>query len=301
MLNDLSETVLRASEGPFSHRLSLLPAIYVERGTVDDWNLLKSLHYKASETGVGPKFLRCVIEHAPGDTETIGVIVLTVPKVLDAGRNEVFPRLKPNQGGMDTHTVNVLRVKWINANIRLSSRNVIDTMYRGAGLGYRFRNIAMRMSGLRYIEARSSMSRYNPFYFKAGMRAVKPKSASGMEQGLAMFARNFQSPAYDLVAILEELAAMPDHVRDRTLFDMRDFYYKASSLEKSGEKRLSGRDRVNALPVPYLLKQVTQLTFGATIYAVYQNPDFGRELPPRIAVSAFDNQPTDAPLRLDLL
>jgi hypothetical protein len=298
---NLSETVVRAVPGPFKHRLSLLPQIYVERGSADDWEALKALHYKASGTGVGPIYLRCVIEHEPGREEVIGVIVLTVPKVLDAGRNEVFPRLKPNQGGMDTKTVNTLRVRWINDNMRLSSRNVIDTMYRGAGLGYRFRNIAMRMSGFRFIEARSSMSRYNPFYFKAGMKGVRPKEAAGMEHGLAMFARNFRSPAYDVVAIIEELDGMPDFAREKALHDMRDFYYRASSLEKSGDKRLEGRTRINALPVPYLLKQVMQLTFGATIYAVFQNPDFGRELPTRIPVSAFDNQGPNEPLRLDLL
>lgn len=300
-MSDLAETSVRVHTGPYDHKLSLIPQIYVEHGSAEDWEALKALHYKASGTGVGPKYLRCVIEHEPGRDETIGVIVLTVPKVLDAGRNEVFPMLKPNQGGMDPKSINVTRVRWINANMRLSSRNVIDTMYRGAGLGYRFRNIAMRMSGFRFIEARSSMSRFNPFYFKAGMKAVRPKSASGMEQGLAMFARNFRSPAYDTVAIMQELDAMPDYVRDRALADMRDFYYRASSLEKSGDKRLEGRNRVNALPVPYLLKQVMQLTFGATIYAVYENPDFGRELPARIPVSAFDNQKTNEPLRLDLL
>ncbi len=296
-----SEIVVRASPGPFNHRLSLMGQIFVEKGEVDDWNGLKALHYKASETGVGPRFLRCVIEHSPGQTEVIGVIVLTVPKVLDAGRNEVFPHLKPNQGGMDTRTVNVMRMKWINQNIRLSSRNVIDTMYRGAGVGYRFRNIAMRMSGMRFIEARSSMSRFNPFYFKAGMKAVKPKSASGMQQGLAMFARNFESPAYDYLAILQELQAMPEHVRDRSLADLRDFYYRSSSMEKSGDKRLEGHARVDNLPVPYLLKQALQLTFGSTIYAVFINPDHGRELPSRISLSAFDNQAPTAPLNLELL
>lgn len=284
--------------GPFNHRLSLLKDIYVERGEAADWHALKALHYKASGTGVGPKYLRCVVDHGISQ-EVVGVIVLTVPKVLDAGRNEVFPHLKPNQQGIDTHTMNVMRIKWINQNIRLSSRNVIDTMYRGAGVGYRFRNLAMRMSGYRFIEARSSMSRFNPFYFKAGMRAVKPKNASGMEQGLAMFARNFQSPAYDYVAILEELQAMPDHVRERSLVDLRDFYYRCSSMEKSGDKRLEGRDRVNNLPVPYLLKQAMQLTFGSTIYAVFQNPDWGRALPARLPLTAFDNQGPTEPLRLE--
>lgn len=291
---------IQANPGPHNHRLSLLGSIYVERGTAEDWGDLKALHYKASDTGVGPMFYRCVVDHGL-EKETIGVIVLTVPKVLDAGRNEVFPNLKPNQNGRDTKLVNVMRMKWINANLRLSSRNVIDTMYRGAGVGYRFRNIAMRMAGMRFIEARSSMSRFNPFYFKAGMRAVQPKTASGLEAGLQMFARNFRSPAYDSVAIMEELAGMSDRVRERTLQDMRDFYYRASSMEKSGDKRLEGKSRVAALPVNYLLRQVMQLTFGSTIYAVFQNPDYGRELPERIPLTAFDNQGPTEPLDLTKL
>lgn len=287
--------------GPFNHRFSLLDKIYVERGTAADWSELKALHYKASETGVGPIFIRCMIEHAPGNAEVIGVNILTVPKVLDAGRNQVFPHMKPNQKGMDTHLMQVMRTKWLNQNIRLNSRVVVDTMYRGCGIGYRMRNLAMRMSGFRFIEARSSMSRYNPFSFKSGSKPVAPRTATAQAQGLAMFARNFCSPAYDLVAILEELQTMPEYARERTMTDMRDFYFKHSSMEKSGDKRLEGHDRINALPVHYLLKQIMQLTFGATIYSVFENPDFGRTLPPRIPVTAFDNQAPTEPLRLDLL
>jgi uncharacterized protein len=288
-------------DGPFNHRVSLLKQIYVERGTVEDWHALKALHYKAHSYGTGPQFMRCAIEHAPGQTETIGVMVLQVPQILDSGRMEVFPHLKPNQNGVDSPLQNRMRIKWINANMRISARNVVDTMYRGAGVGYRFRNLAFRLSGYRFLEGRSSMSRFNPFYFKAGMRAVKPRTASGLEAGLAMFTRNFSSPAYDKVAILDELAAMPEHVRDRTLLDMRDFYYRHSSLEKSGDKRLKGHERVDNLPVGELVKQCMQLTFASTVYAVYVNPDHGRQLPARLPLSAFDNQAPHEPLRLDLL
>lgn len=294
------DVTIRENPGPFNHRVSLLPKIFVERGTVEDWHALKALHYKAHSYGTGPQFLRCAIDHG-SSTETIGVMVLQVPQILDSGRMEVFPHLKPNQNGTDSTLQNRMRIKWINANMRISARNVVDTMYRGAGVGYRFRNLAFRLSGYRFLEGRSSMSRFNPFYFKAGMRAVKPRTASGLEAGLAMFARNFQSPAYDKAAILDELASMPDHIRDRTLLDMRDFYYKHSSLEKSGDKRLQGHERVNNLPVGELVKQCMQLTFASTVYAVYVNPDHGRELPARIPLSAFDNQAPNEPLRLDLL
>lgn len=292
--------------GPFDHQFSLLDKIYVERGTATDWNELKALHYKASETGVGPIFIRCVIEHSPGNVEVIGANVMTVPKILDAGRNQVFPHMKPNQKGVDSHLMQVMRTRWLNQNIRLNSRIVMDTMYRGAGIAYRFCNLAMRMSGYRFIEARSSMSKHNPFSFNAGMRAIAPNTASAQVQGLAMFAQNFQSPAYDLVAILGELQGMPKHLRERTLTNMRAFYYRHSSMEKSGDKRLSGHDRVNSLgntpeSTNYLIKQIMQLTFGATIYMVFQNPDHGIALPTRVPLSAFSNQSPTEPLRLDLL
>jgi ABC-type ATPase with predicted acetyltransferase domain len=301
MHDDLSETVVKTDPGPYKRPLSLISSIYVERGCAEDWNAMKALHYKAHDTGVGPIFTRCLIEHKPGVEETIGALVLAVPKVLDAGRNEVFPNLKPNQDGIDTKLMQSMRVKWMNRNIRSGSRNVVDTMYRSAGIGYRLCNLAFRMSGFRYLETRASMTRFNPFATKAGMRFVSPKTAPALEAGIEALTRNFKSPPYDYAAILEELETMPDYARVAALRDIREFYYKHSAMEKSGEKRLAGRSRVATLPVAYLIKQVMQITFASTVYSVYRNPDYGRKLPDRIPITAFDNQPTDEPLRLDLL
>lgn len=302
-MNDLglSETAVEYREVPRGHSLSILKHIYVEKGTIEDWHQLEALHYKSSNLGVGPRFIRCVLALPGVPQETIGVMVFTSPKIHDAGRNEVFPNLKPNANGRDNKLINSSRTRWVNQNLTLSSRTVLDTMYRGAGIAYRFKNLGYRMTGKRFIESRSSMSRYNPFSVKAGMKFVAPKEASAMEQGLLFFSRNFSSPAYDFAAIMEELKAMPQHVSDRTLRDMRDFYYRHSAMEKSGEKRHAGTSRVETLDINYLLKQVMQLTFGATMYAVFQNPDFGRELPARLPLSAFENQGLHEPLRLDLI
>ena len=48
-------------------------------------------------------------------------------------------------------------------------------------------------------------------------------------------------------------------------------------MEKSGDNRLNGTSRVDSMPAPYLLKQTQQLVFGSTIYAIYTNPDHGRQ------------------------
>lgn len=277
-------------------QLSLLDKIYVERGSLDDWKLLHELHYKAANLGIGPRYWRCAL-----DGETIGVIVLTVPKPLDSGRNLVFPHMKPNAGGRDNRMINQTRMAWLNKNMILCSRQIVDTMYRGAGIAYRFRNIAFRMSGLRFVESRSSMSRFNPFYQKAGMKVLAPKPSTCHAAGLEFFARNFVSPGFDQVALLEELAAMPEYTRAKVIKELRGFYYRHSSMEKSGDKRLLGTSRIDTMEINTLLRQTQQLVFGSTVYAIYENPDHGITLPSRIPLTAFDNQATNQALRLDLL
>lgn len=308
---DTPDTRVLRDPNAGKHSLSLLSRIFVERGTNEDWKLLHELHYKSSNLGIGPRFMRCALEDGTERGQTIGCMVFTVPKPLDSGRNSVFPYLKPNTNGRDNRLINQTRIRWINNNLILSSRTVLDTMYRGAGIAYRFKNIGYRMMGFRYVESRSSMSRYNPFSVKAGMRFVAPKAASALEDGLRFMGRNFTSPAYDYAAIVNELNAMPEHIRERTLDEMRKWYYKHSSMEKSGENRLNGMSRIDGMETKYLLKQVMQLIFGATIYAVWANPDYQmspqgvaigmRKLPPRIPLLAFENQRPDEPLRLDLL
>jgi len=306
-LIDTDDILVRRDPEAGRRSLSLLKDIFVERGTLEDWKQLHELHYKSSNLGIGPRYVRAALADGTERGQTIGVMVFTVPKPLDSGRNIVFPHLKPNQNGRDNRMINQMRMMWLNRNLILSSRTVLDTMYRGAGIAYRFKNIGYRMMGYRYVESRSSMSRYNPFSIKAGMRFVAPKQAPAMESGLQFFRRHFISPAYDSVAILHELRAMPEHVRERVLADMRAWYYEHSSMEKSGDNRLNGTSRVEQMELGYLLKQVQQLVFGATVYAVWVNPDWDtqkqqmRPLPNRIPLIAFDYQKPTEPLRLDLL
>ena len=180
-----TDVVIERFETPENHQLSLLPEIYVERGTIEDWNLLHELHYKAENLGIGPVIYRCRM----GD-RTIGVGVMTVTRMLLGGRNELFDKyLRPNTGEMDTKMTNRARALWINKRMTMNSRLVLDTMYRGAGIAYRMQNLMMRMSGKRFVEFQSSMSKYNPFASKAGVRFIKPKRAANYDRGLAWFRR----------------------------------------------------------------------------------------------------------------
>lgn len=298
MANDLIEVY--RPERDLSHRPDILKHIYVERGTSDDWKALCELHYKGHNVAAGTRYMRAVYDDGT-DKMLVGVMAFGMPRPLDSGRNEVFPRLRPNVNGIDNRMINQQRMSWINANLTWNNRTVLDTMFRGCGLAYRFKNIAYRMFGRRYVESRSSMSRFNPFSLKAGMHFIRPKAATALQRGIQFFASILESPGYDYVAIMEELAAMPEFQREYTLKKIREFYYQNSAQEKSGDKMHIGMTRVNGMETSYLIKQVQQVVFGATVYAIYQNPDWQTQLPERIPVLAFDLQDPREPLRLDLL
>jgi hypothetical protein len=301
IITDNQDILVERCEVPKNHRFSLLDKMYVERGTNEDWELLHELHYKASSLGIGRIIYRCVLEG-----QTIGVGVMTVPKMLSAGRNKVFIHLRPNRNGKDTRLINRHRAIQINALICTNSRLVVDTMYRGVGAAYRMQNLMMRMSGCEIVEFQSSMSKFNPFALKAGVKFTKPERSSNYERGLAWFRRWFESNPSDFIAIIREIEAMPEGVQKKCIAEMRKFYYDFSSMEKSGDNRMNGTSRVDAMTVDYLLKQLQQLVLASPLYGVYINPDFDAEtgkcdLPPALPLLAFDNQPIDAPLDLSQL
>lgn len=299
------DILIERREVPENHILSLLPNIYVEKGDINDWNLLHELHYKAESLGIGPRIFRCVLDDGE-QKRTIGVGVMTVPKMLLSGRNEVFKHLKPNTGGMDSRLINRHRAYWINDHSCTNSRLVLDTMYRGAGIAYRMQNIMMRMTGCQFVEFQSSMSKFNPFAAKAGIRFTKPKRSSNYERGLAFFRRWFDSNPSDFVGIMNEIKAMPKAVREKCEREMRDFYYDCSALEKTGNARFRGEERRETMEIGYLLKSLQQLVLASPLYGVYINPDASpvkgeSVLPPRVPVVAFDNQSPDKPLDLSKL
>jgi ABC-type ATPase with predicted acetyltransferase domain len=232
------------------------------------------------------------------DDQLIGVCIYSLPRGLLAARHELFPALKP---GRDTKVTNTYRFKWVNANIRVNSRTVVDTMFRGVGVAYRLLNLAARMDGHRFLEIQSSMSRYNQFAQRAGFKFTKPRASQHYEAGLKFFHQNFKANPIDYVAVMEELSLMEEKRRAVVEGRLRTFYYAHSALEKTGQNRDKGTSRVDAMPIGQILKNTQQLVFAMPMYGVYQNPDYGRELPKCLPLTAFDLQKPHEPLRLDLL
>jgi hypothetical protein len=102
----------------------------------------------------------------------------------------------------------------------------------------------------------------------------------------------------DYVGIKAELDAMSPAVQAKCVAEMRKFYYQCSSMEKSGDNRANGTSRVDAMAVGYLLKSLQQLVLASPLYGIFENPDFGRALPARLPLAAFDNQSLTQPLDL---
>lgn len=270
-------------------KLSLLDEMTVQRGTIEDWRTLEDLHYKQSGSlPAGSHHFTLKL----GD-ELVGVLVMASPKLLLKERHVVLPKLKPT--GQDNKMTNQYRMKWINANMSVVARVVVDTMYRGAGLAYRFTNIASRMEGKRFIEIQSSMSKYNLFAHKAGFHFVKPMRSNKYDVGIRFFRSTFTSDPADLEAILEEWLAKDPIERAAVERATKDFYYAHSALEKTG-KSLGGvgERRVEKMSMRDCVHALQQMVLASPLYGIYTNPDVGRPLPDVIPLTAFDTQkPTE--------
>lgn len=266
---------------------SMLRNMTVEQGSKEDWDKLHHLHYKSEGKPVGAKYWRLDL-----DGETIGVTALTLPRPLLKERHKLFPKLKP---GRDSRASNTARYKWINNNIRVIGRIVLDTMYRGVGASYRFQNLVSRMSGYQIVEIQSAMSKYNHFAQRAGFDFVKPMRSNKYEVGLKFFRQNFETHPADTDGLIREIYALPSFIRDDLIQEVRDFYYRHSALEKTGSARDTGKDRVANMPVDELIRQLQQLILGSPLYGAYMNPDFGRtDMPNTLPLVAFDRQkPTE--------
>jgi uncharacterized protein len=278
-----------------SPKLSLLESMTVQRGTIQDWRTLQDLHYKQSgHLPAGSHHFTLKL----GD-ELIGVLVMASPKLLLKERHVAFPKLKPT--GQDNKMTNQFRMKWINANMSVVARVVVDTMYRGAGLAYRFTNIASRMEGKRYIEIQSSMSKYNLFAHKAGFQFVKPMRSAKYDVGIKFFRSTFSADPADLEAILDEWSQLGEHEREVVTASVKDFYYRNSSLEKTG-KSLGGvgERRVEKMTLRDCLHALQQMVLASPLYGIYNNPDAGQTLPDVVSLLHFDNQGTNERLKYDV-
>lgn len=270
---------------------SLLSDMVVERGTKEDWDKLHHLHYKAVNLPPAPKFWRC---RRLSNNELVAVTVTSSVSLLLAPRHDVLPKLKP---GNDTNITNRHRPAWLNANMRRIGRIVTSTMYRGTGISYRMMNLVARMEGKRYMEIVSSMAKYNPFDIKAGYKRAPLRRAAAYESGVKFLREIFECHPADFQAVMNEISSQPKSVQEMLRNRMLEFYFKNSSKEKTGQNLGKTIEDLRGIEDKDLVRELQQLIFGYTIYALYENPDDGKTLPQCLPLLAFDNQQPNEKLK----
>lgn len=282
-----SDTTCRREEAPVQ-RFPLLGEMFVQRGTHDDWKLLQDLHYKAEKLAIGPQFWRLELRG-----ETIGVLVISVPKGMIRERHLVFPNLRPGSG--ETRMTNTNRYAYINRNFCTVSRFVIDTRFRGIGAGYRMMNLVARMTGKKFVEIQSSMSKFNMFGQKAGFRFVRPMNANNYDKVMKFLRSHFSAPPQDHEAIMQEIESKSPEQQAEIDRILREWYFKNSALENTtrGGEMIEARSRT--LTTRTLVRGIQQIGLASPLYGVWRNPDHGRDdMPERLPLTAFDRQgPTE--------
>jgi len=285
-------TIRRPGADEFPRQFSLMKRMVVEPGTREDWLALHDLHYKTEKDSFGQTYYRCTL-----DGKLIGVVVTAYPKLLLEPRHRMFPKIKPSGGSKLTNTA---RGKFVNDLFAIINRSVVDTLYRGVGVSYRMINLASRMHPRQVMEIQSAMSKFSPFAMKAGFKFAKPVQNKNYGKGVAIMHRYLDSHPYDTEGLIAELEAMSPAFRHKALRELTAFYYKCSALEKTGRNLGRGLGDLDYTPRE-LITKIQGLIFTSPLYGAYKNPDYGRKLPERLPLVAFDLQPPHEPLDLDKL
>lgn len=277
-----TETLIERVDAPRA-RFSLCDEMFIERGTKADWDLLHDLHYKAEKLPIGPRFWRLDLRG-----ETIGVIVTGSPKGMLRERHMVFPNLKPGSG--ETRLTNTNRYHYINANFRVISRFVIDTMYRGIGAGYRMMNIVSRMENIHFMEIQSSMSKFNMFGQKAGFKFVRPMNANSYDKVMRFFRAHFDASPQDFEAIVAELNTYPEGRRVALEEVCKDFYFRNSAMENTSNGGAAMERRRQSMSARDVIKGIQQMGLSSPMYGIWKRPTGDSQLPEKVPLLAFDRQ-----------
>lgn len=291
-MSEFTTTVTRKTAADYPKHFSLLERMVVEPGTREDWLSLHDLHYKTEADSFGQTYYRCSL-----DGKLIGVVVTAYPKLLLEPRHRMFPKIKPTGGSKLTNTA---RGKFVNDLFAIINRSVVDTKYRGIGVSYRMLNLASRMHPRQVMEIQSAMSKFSPFAMKAGFKFAKPIQNKNYQKGVAIMNRYLDNHPYNTEGLIEELESMPPALFRKAMRDLTSFYYACSSLEKTGRNLGRSLDDLDYSPRE-LITKIQGLIFTNPLYGAYKNPDYGKELPKRIPLIAFDLQATDEPLNMEKL
>ena len=241
-------------KGRHLKKCSVCRKLRIEPGCLNDYKQLAHYHYRDSR--LGPFEHIFVLKPAPGLQKSIGVIVYSMPvpglELRNAATDNFFV-------GFDRSTQMAL----INRNIRCISRVIVEPRFRGLGLASRLVRQTMPKMNVPIIEAMAVMGLVNPFFEKAGMKAMTSKMPARYVQLIEAFSMvGIEKP--DLIEaekVQRKLARLPG---DETEFIERQIMF---FLQSYGHRRnmQTGPERTR-----YILSRLT----ARPIYYIWFNPKF---------------------------
>lgn len=193
-------------------RYSAIKALYIEPGTLADYQHLSHYHYRRSALGpiAGIWTVRSRIASWYIQNEPIAVIVYTYPAPNLAVRNiatrKFFCRPNKPEG-----------LTLLNHHVRCISRIIVQPQWRGLGLASWLVRATMPVLEVAMIESMALMGRFHPFLENAGMRPYLPP----------------QDPAADkLIATLESFGIPREiwHDPDKVQIRMDCLFEKEAQL-----------------------------------------------------------------------
>ncbi len=242
---------------PVPERCSLMGSLRIEKGTIDDYNALKELHYRSRHPGVVRAIYRAVI-----GGELAGVVAYTAPHPVLRPRNAALPFLKEM---MRDEMRGYL--SWVNEHFVRISRVIVHPKFRGIGVAVELVRQTLPLEGRPYVEALAVMARYNPFFERAGMLRVSSEVDRERARTLGAAYRK-----------LEELGAREHVLLDPELF--RHWYRGLSKKERRivrealnivGDywKRKKGQRRIR----PERAASRLVMLLNPPEYLIWKNPD----------------------------
>lgn len=145
--------------------------LVIERGGMSDYARLADYHYcGAGLNGYSDLFVlrdtRSFGACRPAGG-VAGVIVYTMPVANVRGRNIA------TGGYFSGFGDRAMQLELINKNIRCIRRVIIEPRYRGIGLAAKLVRETMELVDVPVIEALAVMGNFNPFFARAGMKAIR--------------------------------------------------------------------------------------------------------------------------------
>lgn len=135
------------------------PRLSIAPGALDDYRALAHQHYRAAAPATIALILAARLEGA-----LAGVLVVSLPTLNATWRDAAFPALR----GL----TRAERARWINRNIRVISRVIVEPAQRGTGIATSLVRAYLTSPLTRHTEALAAMATWSPFFRHAGMREL---------------------------------------------------------------------------------------------------------------------------------